>query len=221
MRQLTINCKDGTFRVRGTGHWADFGEDWLCAHDILHHLPGDRGTVEQELMTFGAEMWFDAHKNSDTFPMQPSALSGVFLGSLKGFRVPSRFLAKPAPEMEHQLPDELIYGMYDFATIGLGRLVHFLKRKQEDNRYRATVRQAALLAGLQHPENVTRYSQWIMFGYLQAQRRWPDSAAAQGLFGELHAFFARAGHFRGSLKILLDEATYTFKPANPSAAQFT
>lgn len=59
MRQVTIKQENLEFRVVGTGRWADYGDSWLIAHDILHHEPTDSGTFWDEVRSFGTQIWIE------------------------------------------------------------------------------------------------------------------------------------------------------------------
>ena len=157
------------------GEWAPVESSWksaasagLVAHDIYHHLPTDLGTFAQEVASLGAEWYFDVQALSgqpagtlDAWPLSgfernvtDTVLNALDSREKRPFNLPTRdALALSAPEMAF------------FER--LARTVDELLAASKDERARDR-------DAFEH-----RFVQNLLWGYAQAQARFPDQAAAR------------------------------------------
>lgn len=166
-----------TYRYRRTdqdrlGEWRPIGSSWktaasagLVAHDIYHHLPTDDGTFAQEVAALGAEWYFDVQaldgENMAAWPLSgfernviDSVLNAIDSREKRAFHLEPRE-ASPlsAPEMEF------------FQRMGRKTMEVLATRKDE--------------RGFDPAVFELRYVQHLLWGYWQAQARFPDQVAAR------------------------------------------
>ena len=208
MRHLTVDVDaKRDMRVRGRGRWAKAGDAWLCAHDILHHLPTDTGEIFQEAMTFGAELWLDYEVNGlDAITW--TSLTGTLADGYKGPRSFNQFLL-PAVPVKFRRP--LPYVMEKFSATAREALDDFRMwvAGHYDECSDRTPAQARLDL-LNSEVNQGRYVDWMAAGYRIAQRRYPDASAAHRLFQAVLQRLQRSS--ARSIDLAIDERACTLLP---------
>jgi hypothetical protein len=199
-----VYCGDG-IRIIGTGKWADFGDAWMMAHDLLHHEPADYGTPEQELQTFGVEQWLERGKGSkpaNSWRAVGQQLLAIWETADAGApRRPQLAAAELHPAWEY--PCGLREGFLEAARIGM----EFLWECYEGRR---GARKEQFLGA----EVLNTLVSWMLLGYHKAQQRYPDHEAAYTLFSNLHGFFAHFEHGAEprTLRFQLDYQNLTLVP---------
>lgn len=195
MRNVLIDISYRGLCVRGTEGWADPGHSWMVAHDVLHHLPTDEGTVEQEIATFGAESWSTCSQ----------VLEGNARSQYEEFIAdnPGHLVLAPAPFcVWNRKTKQFLESFRTELPVILEEAAEAFGRKFEG-------------AEVAEQENVQRHQNWLAYGYQMAQSRFPNKAKARQLFTHLERAlqpFALQTHYVGrTLALALDEAGYTFK----------
>ncbi len=195
----------------GTGSWADRGDAWLAAHDVFHHLPDDAGSVAEEMMTFGAELWLE-------YPSQ--GLDGINYGSLEGVLAESyhggRSLEKyvlPQVHLPFRAPGAAIMERFRAVTeLGVaGAAERFDARFGEGCRRSLPEEE---LRRFTCDENQARCVRWMALGYRVAQRRFPDPEKGRELFGTLKVALERLPRPQEGVERVvfeLDEAGYALR----------
>lgn len=208
MRHLIVDVlAPRRFRVRGTEAWAlEPADPWLCAHDILHHLPTDSGHVHEEAMTFGAELWMEyatAGLNAISWDNLAGVLSDGYRCSadLAKFVLPDVPLAfrRPALSYVERFQAVVELGLADFLDTIQDRHIEAHGTEIPQDRVDA----------IGCEPNQARMTDWMSFGYRVAQRRFPDPDRAAAMFRELAGRLAR---HKGQqpLELMLDERNYQF-----------
>lgn len=204
MRQLAISVnKDRMFRLRGTETWAQHGDTWLCTHDILHHLPWDRGTAAEEAMTFGAELWM-GHEAEGMHAISGDNLSGAFADSIKTSDDYAKLTLPEVPINFRRPRAQYIRRFREVAEFGLGELVETLQQRHQDlHDCEMPEDTVQLISG---DDNQRRCVDWMAAGYRIAQRRFPDPDRASQLFVDVQSLLHAHGRRRSVLQLELDEA---------------
>ncbi len=213
LRRVRIELDRGTFRIVGTGRWADFGDAWLCTHDLLHHEPTDRGRLEDEVRTFGVECWL-SEKKAGLQAIDHTSLSG---STREGYRdtptleyftlpEPPPVAACVTPAHLRRFEDVVNEGFADAASDIAARYEEVFEKEMEQTELDRLVDEA----------NQARAVGWMAHGYARAQERYPDRAAAVQFFKRVEGFFHKVRHESlRSFTVELDERTLTFRPLMP------
>ncbi len=185
MRTIIIDRNgDSQFRVRGTEQWSEFGDSWLCAHDLLHHLPFDGGTVAEEAMTYGAELWMN-QSHSGVEAICGSSLEGVLLADEV---LPEQLPRYELPEVPLNFRRPRAAYMERFATVVDCGVSGFIGGLQDRSAFSDLSDEwVERIAG---DANKQRFVDWMAFGYRVAQRRFPDPDTAAILFSEIQAILS-------------------------------
>lgn len=164
------------------------GDEWLVSHDVFHHVDGDTGSVEEEIMSFGAELWLD-YSFTGARAVDASTLAGtlmepfdegpVTLKKLRTLLVPCPIEALHEVELRLQAScsDKTRDILYTCAQKALDRLLEDLEGHAACSlafREQLSIDQCAL-----------RYAQWMMLGLLLARERYPDAVFASTNFSWL------------------------------------
>lgn len=151
------------------GEWQSMDAKWktaassgLVSHDIYHHLPGDRGLFAEEVATFGAEWYIDLQPLKGKF----SAIKERQLENFEKNVIDSLLNALdsrearpfdlPALTGAHLSDDEMSY----FKVVASKALDVLIQ--STDHR------------ALNKPDFETRFVSVILWGFAQAQARFPD-----------------------------------------------
>lgn len=217
LRRLRIDATSKGFRLRGTGRWAGHGDSWLLAHDVLHHLPGEDGSVYFELMTFGAELWMFQARYS-LYAISGCNLQGVLTEALPSGKVNTaalqRFVLPDVPFDFRRLSGDRAKHIAWVVETGLCEFLSNIQdRRGELNQPELDESWGELIAGDQAQDRARR---WVEFGYRVAQRRFPDPDAAAAVFDELMSYLAK-NHEPQLLEFDLDEANCKLEPVNRAA----
>ncbi len=203
----------------GTGDWADRGDAWLTAHDVFHHLPGDTGSVAEEMMTFGAELWLE-HPSQGLDGINYGSLEGVLAESYHGSRSLEKYVLPEVP-FAFRMPGRAVMERFRAVTeLGVtGAAERFDARFGEGCRRSLPEEE---LRRFTCDENQTRCARWMALGYRVAQRRFPDPERGRELFGTLKVALERlprpaAGVERVSFE--LDESRYALRGLEPGACE--
>lgn len=209
--------------MQGAGRWADFGDAWLCAHDLMHHAAGGRGRLHEEMCTYGVEAWICGADRAEGWALSDfSSIAGPVKGAYRGTKSLRTFsLPEPPPvsvavtgaQLAHwtQIVEE------GFAEASMGIASRY------DSRYGREMPQAELDL-LVCEENQRRAVAWIAHGFVQAQKRYPDPRAALALWNAVYTFFQNLGAgdrqpgFK-SFQVLFDERQLAFSPCSPKLRQ--
>ena len=159
-------------------------ECWLMSHDVLHHSPDDTGTFEEEIKSFGAEMWF-----MERF-VPESTLENVYSileKTIEYFPIDKLILpvnpsfVPPQNDQEKQLYEEA----FSFLQKDL---FYFAEGKEgfSDNPDAIPTLKSSITA--------QAYAQRIVDGFRGASQRWPDKEQAIQVFNELNEFFKTFKH---------------------------
>lgn len=213
-RELVIDVKDfDTFRLVGTGLWADFGDAWLCAHDIFHHDPLEPNKVVDEVKSFGTQLWLEYPSQGLEY-VTPDALAGALLEGLKSKIAFDRLLLPQGPD--GVLPSahraqcrQLIFEGMAYLDGRLGMTYEALTGAAPNRRMDALFKQ---IVG---PENQARMLFAMAVGYERGRQRFPARARAFATFQRLKVFLNEIPwHFR-RVRFTLDEkrATLEFRSA--------
>lgn len=190
MRQVIIKQENLNFRVIGTGRWADYGDSWLAAHDVLHHEPTDKGQFLGEVQSFGTQIWIDhpiAAELNDYAYTLAAVMQDCYDRSkpLKFFRI-----HEFAPERVGQdftsklLPLDVSEFMRRMVAIALSEfLAHPDYSEQEQRKFK-------FMEVMPYQEML---ASWLEFGYLRASERFSTPAQARGLFHGLTMALKEAG----------------------------
>jgi hypothetical protein len=204
IREVRIALSRKGMRIIGTGRWADPGDYWMLAHDLMHHHPQDHGTVEQELQTFGAQLWLEVGTASKSPSFDESQISMLWLECSLDVAYKLRLQkAKGADRMN--LPRANRAYLRKMVQLALSEAGDELHGKKTAEYKRFT-----------DEEHVQAILSWMALGYLRAKERYPRRQAAQELFEHLKKWFWALGSHKhpGSrpLKFLLDEKALTVTP---------
>lgn len=206
--------------MAGSGRWADFGDSWLCAHDLMHHREGDTGRIQEEMVTYGVESWIEGGVSEDGWgAVSFGAISGPIGEAYRDTRHLKHFVVAEPPVFENPLPvlqmqqfaEAVNVGFADAASTIVARYLDLYEQKMPQ----------AVVDQLVSEDNQARAVQWMAYGYLQAQTRYPDPVAAQAMFEAVQRFFRRvfsAGWTQSSFKSFrldFDEAALTLRPWHP------
>lgn len=166
------------------------GDEWLIAHDVYHHVDGDTGSVAEEIMSFGAELWLD-YVVHGSHAVNASTLGGVLLepfeaGAVKAQKLQELLPPCPADELGSLLAES------GLAFSELSRLIAKSCAEGAVEELLAGLPQRNIRAGtlafkeqLSSEETAQRYAQWILLGLLKARIRYPDPSNARSHFGWL------------------------------------
>lgn len=187
-------------------------EAWIMAHDVLHHAPEDTGTFEEEIRSFGAELWFTEkfipsatlenvfsilEKTAEYFPLNKLILKDSF----------SPFIPRNQEEATiYQESIEMIGS--DLNVFTEDRISSY---DQEDQ---------AVLKQINSPENIEKYAQTVILGYRKAEERWPNKEHAVSVFQSLvesfKPFQSRANEMGETILIerLGNQLNVDFYPTN-------
>lgn len=185
LRQFAIRCPSSRafWLVGSPRNWTP-GDAWLVSHDVFHHFEGEPGTVEREVMSFGVEHWLEPEKSDWTLmassfgdTLADDFSDGVSARRLSRLRIPE----VPAPGLSEVLPQAARNFLRNVCSRGLYEVVESLERHHE---YHFTTAQRDSFLSESH---VNRYANWAMWGYLRAQRRYPDAPAFQRAFQRLQS----------------------------------
>lgn len=164
------------------------GDEWLISHDVFHHVAGDTGSVQEEIMSFGAELWLD-YSFSGAHAVDASTLAGtllepfdegpVTLKKLKTLLVPCPVEALHEVEIRLQAScsDHARAILHDCAQKALDRVLEDLEGHAACN--------LAFREQLSTDRSALRYAQWMMLGLLLARERYPDAVFASTNFSWL------------------------------------
>lgn len=156
--------------------WRTQTDTWGVNHDLLHHMPGDTGTVGQELATLGAELYIEFEADTplpDGRLLKDSrdALVAVCEGA-HGFigadiheleKGPEHFMLEAAPAVEG-VPFEVL-DIFHKGAEGVHKAL--LEHTHNDENWQEA------LACLAQQEVVVS---WMAYGYVRAKERFPDKA---------------------------------------------
>lgn len=203
-REVRIRLSKDGMRVIGTGRWAEPGDSWMMAHDLLHHHPDDHGTVGQELQTFGAQLWLEVGPQHDEPPsFDESQISMLWLEGPGGFA--RDFRVREAPGRPRFVPP----AHRPFLT----ELVQRALKEAADELFRSSPAEFEVFT---NPEHQQALLSWIALGYARARKRYPERKAAQALFQRLREWLWLAYPLKhpssGTLRFVLDEQALTFTP---------
>lgn len=196
------------------------GDEWLIAHDMFHHVENDKGSIQEEVMSFGAELWLGYPQERDS-AISWYTLAGV-LGEpyeekpltskkAKAFLLPS---AKEAlREAQQVLRTSYSHKAWKIANrcaqMALDRVIRDLGHHKAFG--------LALQERLTSDDMVERYTEWLLLGTLLASQRFPDPHAAQASFHRAQNLMSLMETGQ-SLKLLLT-ATGALLPASRKAQQ--
>lgn len=183
LRRFAIQCRsNGEFWLQGAPRNWQPGDAWLVAHDVFHHFEGEPGTVEREIMSFGVEYWLE--QGSQTLDVVAPTLAGTLADDFS-YGVTARRLARlfapepPAPDLSQALPEEASEFLSAACTHGLYELLETLEQYHD---YEFTPSQRDSLLS---ERNLERHANWARWGYLKAQRQYPDADAFLKAFKRL------------------------------------
>lgn len=152
------------------GEWAPVGSSWksaassgLVAHDIYHHLPTDVGTFAQEVASLGAEWYIDIR------PLGATATGSIDSWPLSGFERNVVDTALNALDSREKAPFDL--PLHEAATLSALELDFF--RLMARKVHKLLVESADPRAS-ERPDFENRFVQNLLWGYAQAQSRFPD-----------------------------------------------
>lgn len=197
------------YRVVGRGRWTDYGCSWLCAHDLIHHLPDDKGLFEQELQTYGLESWLSGARKADRNwgDVDQGAVAGPVFDAYNMRAQMAQFRLPPAPALRLELPREQLENIEAAVNEGFADAASSIAGAYEE------------AVGIEMPqseldllvseENQSRAAGWIAHGFEQAQVRFPDPLAAKNFFDTVEEFFKTV--FRGDLAFKTIEVELDFK----------
>lgn len=176
------------YRVVGRGRWTDYGCSWLCAHDLIHHLPDDKGLFEQELQTYGVESWLSGARSKDKNwgSIDPGAIAGPVFDAYNMRKRMAQFQLPPAPSLRQALPREQWDQIEAAVNAGFADAATSIAGAHEDAVGRE-MSQAAL-DHLVSEENQSQAAGWIAYGFEQAQLRFPNPLAALNFFDTVEEF---------------------------------
>lgn len=176
-----------TFRVEGTGRWADFGDAWLMAHDLVHHAPTDTGRIEQELCTFGVELWLEEPRRLPENCIDWSQVAGAIAEGYRGSRRLTHFVVPPAPAASAQLPPGYRALFESWVEQGFADAASAIEQRYAAAHARPLFQRE--LDRFVGEDNQARAVDWIAYGYLSAPARYPDREQAKLVFDRLYRFF--------------------------------
>ena len=157
------------------GQWAPVGSSWkstassgLVAHDIYHHLPADVGTFAQEVASLGAEWYVDIQAlGSNPAPR-------IDAWPLSGFERNVIDTVLNALDSREKRPFHL--PVHDAAALSETELAFFQLMAQRVHDILAKSKDARALDRVNFEQ---RFVQNLLWGYAQAQARFPDQAAVR------------------------------------------
>jgi hypothetical protein len=175
--------------VKGKEHWQPLdsewqtaAENWLVAHDLYHHRPGDKGTFFEELVTLGAEYYVNYEGTDDaTDDYRPGqralerAGASIVAMALEAFG--ATFLVLE-PTTGPPAVDVVATHVFDATAQAVTREMAYSCAGLDDSDYHEA------LARLSSAEELTAA---LRKGYFLAKERFPDQAAARAGFKNLLA----------------------------------
>lgn len=196
-RLVTVHVnKNKDMRIQGTGRWAEFGDAWQTAHDLMHHASADAGRVEEELKTFGVEKWLSGNNLEE---IEESSMAGVLHESLasKSRLTPLHLQAPPAVT----LPPDVF------------RWAESLVRREFSLAESYFEKSALILRG----DNIANAARWVAIGHMNAKIRYPNPQKAAALFRHLQEWMKDAAdQSNRSFSFLYDEKLLKIKPKSIS-----
>lgn len=212
-RLVRIRADNRRFRVVGTGRWADFGDAWLCTHDLLHHEPTDQGRLQDEMRTFGVECWIESAGQSSK-GIDYSSLAGSIFQGYKDSRTMDAFVLPDPPAVRIAVPPDHLARFEEVVNLGFAEAANDILSRYEEL-FECEMPQAELDRFVDE-SNQARAVGWMAYGYERAQQRYPDRAAAQDFFSRVERFFH---HIRNDsfteFALELDEQALAMRPRMP------
>lgn len=160
------------------------GDNWLVAHDLFHHEPGDKGTLAEEVMSFGTELWLE-YCISGHYALSSSTLSGTLLesfeeGPLTTKKLKALLLPCPEKTLAHarlstgrQAGDETVEYFRKCVEAVTDDMVAHLRQFP---------RCLGLCEELSTEQQMARLAGWLEVGLLRASLRYPDPCQARRYF---------------------------------------
>lgn len=216
MHTVTIERNDdGLFRVAGTAHWAVFCDAGLCAHDIFHHRPDDRGTMTDEAMTYGVELWLE-HPDAGLEGICAHALTGVFEDDYE--RHPDdlgRYIIREKPPAHQALKGDLLERFLQVTDEGLRDAAWEIDRIRRKKSLPELSDSA--MSEFMSDDNMNNYAAWMAYGYATAHERYPAPTATRDSFYRLMEHLQRWPVGLTSVTLDFGPGYETFLPREPLA----
>lgn len=225
VRFLASPTNPRLFRLEGAGRWMDYGDAWLCTHDLMHHKAGDTGRIEEELATYGVESWLDGGVSQEGWsPIGFDTISGPLCDSYRDTKHLNRFVVAEPPKFEHTLPETQVEQMVAAVNSGFADVASTVMERYFDL-YDEDMPQS-VVDQLVSEENQARAVRWIAYGFVTAQQRYPDPAAAAACFYSVYRFFrlifsmgwlgdSPKSTAPKSFRLDFDEAALSLRPHHP------
>lgn len=153
--------------------WASPADAWLVAHDLVHHLPEDDGTVAHEIASLGAELFCSKGSLPDGIESLISVAASLPGLCFEACAMPSAFMLPSAPPSDCDLS-----GLEVLERSAVGELEALLSACPEPDWARA-------IEEFSRPGAVCA---WIRYGFSRAQSRFASREAAHKVFR--HALYA-------------------------------
>lgn len=201
-RQIRINSQR-RFQVAELSRWTSYGDAWMCAHDLFHHFPGDKGSMSQEAMSFGAELWL-GFPGAGLEAIATSSFGGVASAAYQARPDLRRLILRQDPPAFEPLEDYLHEHLREVVDGGLALTAGFVTRWRREAGLRPA--SAAGLAALTAPASRARYLRWMGHGYRLAQQRFVSARKAQRFIEDFRELLARAAQAqRRQITVEFDE----------------
>lgn len=198
-------------RCKGSGRWARSGDSWLATHDAFHHVSGDTGTVAEELMTFGVELWMK-YPSAGVLGVSWSNVAGTLMKEVEDGLDGKALLVGPHGESikeESAVPADVRARLVELSRRGLEEFVEWNDR----NSYMGKAKRKALSADLLRTSNVVRYAGWMAMGWMRGKTMYPHPAEAEKAFEQVEELLRVAGSLGlKSIRMEIDEADGEVRP---------
>lgn len=205
-RELVVQVKGhDSFRLVGTGRWADFGDAWLCAHDIFHHNPLEANRVVDEVQSFGTQLWLE-YPSQGLDCISSDALAGSLLEGVKCPAAFDRLLLPVGPQSVWPIGNalfckELIAEAMKQLDWRLAETYESIMGKEPTRKMKERIKQ------ITGEKNQAAILEHVAAGYCNGQLRFPYPDKAFTTFEKLQTLLKEASSDFRNVSFSLKENT--------------
>jgi hypothetical protein len=178
--------------------WKPLGSTWqtaaseaVVAHDVYHHMPGDTGTLAEEMATFGAEYYVNYEHSGErrAIPLLELGAVAVATEAATTARQPDRACVLTSP-LRRPLDTNAEEAFSCVAQAAFFQLEAALEVRREDELARGMVSAIPEIRGKTFVASAVNL---MRFGYRQARRRFPDQQRVRTAMSNLELVLRSLG----------------------------